>query len=43
MSFARRELLVPIVKVSEQMQVLARGEFDNKVDIQPDNSEVVIW
>lgn len=40
MSFARRELLVPIVKVSEQMQILARGEFDNKLDIQPDNSEV---
>ncbi len=40
MNFARRELLVPIVKVSEQMQILARGEFDNKLDIQPDNSEV---
>lgn len=40
MNFARRELLVPIVKVSEQMQILARGEFDNKLDIQPDDSEV---
>ncbi len=40
MNFARKELLVPIVKVSEQMQVLAQGKFENKLDLAADDSEV---
>ena len=38
--FARQELLVPIVKVSEQMEELAQGRFENKIDLQADDSEV---
>ena len=40
MKFSRQELLVPIVKVSEQMEELAQGHFVNKMDIEPDSSEV---
>ena len=40
MKFAKEELLVPIVKVSEQMEELAQGHFVNKMDLQPDETEV---
>lgn len=40
MKFAREELLVPIVKVSEQMEELAQGHFVNKMDLQLDATEV---
>ena len=39
-NFAREELLVPIVKVSEQMKELAQGRFDNHTDLAEDESEV---
>ncbi|MDY5883377.1 MAG: methyl-accepting chemotaxis protein [Roseburia sp.] len=39
-NFSRKELLLPIVKVSEQMEELAQGRFENKMDLQPDDSEV---
>lgn len=39
-NFAKTELLVPIVKVSEQMQVLAQGEFHHELDLKMDESEV---
>ncbi len=42
MKFAREELLTPIVKVSEQMEELAQGHFVNKMDLQPDDTEVGI-
>ena len=38
--FARRELLDPIIKVSEQMTELAQGRFDSEVDMVSDDSEV---
>lgn len=40
MKFSREELLVPIVKVSEQMEELAQGHFENKMDLQADSTEV---
>lgn len=40
MNFARKELLTPIIKVSEQMEILAQGRFDNKMDLKADDSEV---
>lgn len=40
MKFAREELLVPIVKVSEQMEELAQGHFVNKMDLKADSTEV---
>lgn len=39
-NFAKTELLVPIVKVSEQMKVLAQGEFHHELDLKADESEV---
>lgn len=38
--FAERELLVPIQKVSEQMAVLAGGDFHTELDMAEDESEV---
>ena len=38
--FANRELLVPIVKVSEQMKVLAAGDLHTELDLVADDSEV---
>lgn len=38
--FARNELLVPIVKVSEQMKELAQGCFEDRMDLKEDESEV---
>lgn len=38
--FAKDDLLVPIVKVSEQMTELARGKFDVPLDMYEDESEV---
>ena len=38
--FAREELLKPIVKVSEQMRVLAEGNFHTEFDMTADESEV---
>ena len=40
--FAETELLVPIVKVSEEMKYLAQGDFDQVLDLQADESEVGI-
>lgn len=39
-SFANRELLQPIVKVSEQMTVLAGGDFHTDLALKEDDSEV---
>lgn len=38
--FANRELLVPIVKVSEQMNALAVGNLHTDLDLKADDSEV---
>lgn len=38
--FSKKELLVPIIKVSEQIQALADGRFDTSWEMQPDESEV---
>ncbi|MFW5670241.1 MAG: methyl-accepting chemotaxis protein [Acetivibrio ethanolgignens] len=38
--FSRKELLEPIVKVSEQMTELAQGRFDMEMDMKANNSEV---
>ncbi|MBQ6811501.1 MAG: methyl-accepting chemotaxis protein, partial [Agathobacter sp.] len=40
--FAQKELLVPIVKVSNEMQYLAQGDFDQVLDMYADESEVGI-
>ena len=40
--FAETELLVPIVKVSNEMQYLAQGDFDQQLDMFADESEVGI-
>ena len=40
--FAEKELLVPIVKVSEEMKNLAQGDFDQVLDMHADESEVGI-
>ena len=42
LTFAKQELLIPIVKVSEQMKVLAQGHFDSRLDLPEDDSEVGI-
>lgn len=39
-NFAKKELLAPIIKVSEQMKVLAQGEFHQELDLRVDESEV---
>lgn len=38
--FSRKELLDPILKVSEQMTELSQGRFDSEVDMIADDSEV---
>ena len=38
--FAETELLVPIVKVSEEMKYLAQGDFNQVLDMHIDESEV---
>lgn len=38
--FAEKELLEPIVQVSEQMTELAQGRFDMKITMKADDSEV---
>lgn len=38
--FSKKELLVPIVKVSDQMAELAKGSFAKEMDMQPNESEV---
>lgn len=38
--FSERELLEPILKVSDQMEVLAGGEFHVELDMEADESEV---
>lgn len=38
--FSKKELLHPIVEVSEQMQELAKGNFDAPLDLTEDDSEV---
>lgn len=40
MNFSKRELLKPIVKVSEQMEELAQGHFVDKMGMQVDETEV---
>lgn len=39
-AFAKKDLLTPIVKVSEQMTALAQGNFSKDVDMEADESEV---
>lgn len=39
-NFSKKELLIPIVKVSEQMTELAHGRFDKEMDMYVDESEV---
>lgn len=39
-NFSKRELLQPIVTVSEQMTELAMGRFDDDTDMKADDSEV---
>lgn len=38
--FARKELLVPIIEVSQEMESLAGGRFDVNIDLKEDDSEV---
>ncbi len=38
--FAKEELLEPIVKVSKDMEILARGDFSTVLDLKEDKSEV---
>ncbi len=38
--FARKELLVPILKASEQMTYLAHGQFHTNIDLAEDDTEV---
>lgn len=38
--FAKEDLLQPIIQVSEQMTVLARGDFHHETDMKEDDSEV---
>jgi len=38
--FASEELLAPIVKVSKDMEYLAKGDFSTTLDLKEDNSEV---
>lgn len=38
--FADRELLQPIIKVSDQMAVLAKGDFHTALEMEEDESEV---
>ncbi len=38
--FSEKELLEPIMKVSDQMEVLAGGEFHVELDLEADESEV---
>lgn len=40
--FAQRELLAPIVKVSNEMKNLAQGDFEQELDLKEDESEVGI-
>ena len=38
--FSRKELLEPILKVSEQMQYLSQGDFGQVMDLRKDDTEV---
>lgn len=38
--FARKELLLPIEKVSQQMSAIAQGDFSTELDLAQDDSEV---
>lgn len=40
MHFSRKELLIPIIKVSGLLRTLAEGDFTNKSDMKEDDSEV---
>lgn len=40
MRFSRKELLIPIIKVSDLLRTLAQGDFTNKSDMKEDDSEV---
>lgn len=40
MNFSRKELLVPIVKISEMLKTLAKGDFHHQTDMYEDESEV---
>lgn len=42
MQFSRRELLLPIIKVSGLVKNLAQGNFQNETDMREDESEVGI-
>ena len=38
--FAKRELLIPIVKVSKELENMAQGNFNGSTGIKPDETEV---
>lgn len=40
LAFAKKELLLPVVKVSDQIQELAQGHFESHLDLPEDDSEV---
>lgn len=40
MRFSHRELLLPIIAVSEQLQHLAQGDFEDKLELKESESEV---
>ncbi len=40
LAFAKKELLLPVVKVSDQIQELAHGHFEDHLDLPEDDSEV---
>lgn len=40
MAFSRKELLLPIIKMSDLLKTLAQGDFQNKTDMKEDESEV---
>ena len=42
-NFSKKELLIPIVKVSDQMTELAKGRFDKEMDMYADESEGGKW
>lgn len=40
LAFAKKELLLPVIKVSDQIQELAQGHFEDHLDLPEDDSEV---
>ena len=42
MSFVKKELIVPIETISEQMELIAKGQLNAPFDLKPDASEIGI-